>query len=167
VRAWLLCSTLLDLVDIHDAVITADALHAQREHARYLARRGAHCVITVKRNEPGLHAQLAALPWRDVPVAYDKRERGHGRAERRSLKVTAVAGGLAFPHAAQAIQIVRRRTAKGPGPLARPDPGAHTKSRWTRSASGPAGNPGAGGAAGGPGTAGPDGGPGWSLRPPS
>jgi predicted transposase YbfD/YdcC len=48
-----------------------------------------------------------------VPVAYDKRERGHGRAERRTLKVTAVARGLAFPHAAQAIQIVRRRTAKG------------------------------------------------------
>jgi len=31
------------------------------------------------------------------------------RAERRVLKVTAVAAGLAFPHAAQAIQIVRRR----------------------------------------------------------
>ncbi len=63
----------------------------------------------VKRNQPGLHAQLAALPWRQVPVAHDVRGRGHGRAERRILKVTAVAAGLAFPHAAQAIQIVRRR----------------------------------------------------------
>ena len=36
--------------------------------------------------------------------------RGHGRHERRILKVTAVAAWLAFPHAAaQAIQIVRRR----------------------------------------------------------
>ena len=67
----------------------------------------------VKRNQPNLHAQLAALPWRDVPVAYDKRERGHGRIERRTLKVTAVARGLAFPHAAQAIQITRRRKVKG------------------------------------------------------
>ena len=66
----------------------------------------------VKRNQPGLHAQLAALPWRDVPVAYEKRERGHGRTERRTLKVTAVAAGLAFPHAAQAIQITRRRKVK-------------------------------------------------------
>jgi hypothetical protein len=49
------------------------------------------------------------LPWRDVPKAYDQRERGHGRIERRALKVTAVAAGLAFPHAAQAIQITRRR----------------------------------------------------------
>ena len=69
--------------------------------------------LTVKRNQPSLHTQLAALPWRHVPVAHDKRERGHGRRERRTLKVTAVAAGLAFPHAAQAIQIVRRRKAKG------------------------------------------------------
>jgi predicted transposase YbfD/YdcC len=108
-----LFTTLLDRLDIQDAVITADALHAQREHARYLARRGAHYVITVKRNQPGLHARLAALPWRDVPAAHDKRERGHGRRERRTLKVTSVARGLAFPHAAQAIQITRRRKVKG------------------------------------------------------
>jgi hypothetical protein len=36
--------------------------------------------------------------------------RRHGRTERRTLKVTAVAAGLAFPHAAQAIQIIRRTT---------------------------------------------------------
>jgi hypothetical protein len=59
-----LFTALLDRMDITGAVITADALHAQREHARYLARRGAHYVITVKRNQPGLHAQLAACPGR-------------------------------------------------------------------------------------------------------
>jgi DDE_Tnp_1-associated/Transposase DDE domain len=64
-------TTLLDRIEINGAVITADAVHAQREHARYLARRGAHYVITVKGNQPGLHAQLAALPWLDVPAAYD------------------------------------------------------------------------------------------------
>jgi predicted transposase YbfD/YdcC len=104
---------LLDRIDITGAVITADALHAQRDHATYLARRGADYLLIVKRNQPGLHAQLAALPWRDVPVAYTKRERGHGRTERRTLKVTSVAKGLAFPHAAQAIQITRRRKVKG------------------------------------------------------
>ena len=35
---------LLDRVDITDAIITADALHTQDEHARYLHRRGAHYV---------------------------------------------------------------------------------------------------------------------------
>jgi predicted transposase YbfD/YdcC len=106
-------STLLDRVGIGDAVITADALHAQRSHAKYLHRRGAHYLLIVKRNQPGLHAQLAALPWRDVPVAYTQRERGHGRTERRTLKITAVARGLAFPRAAQAIRITRRRKVKG------------------------------------------------------
>ena len=103
-------ATLLDRVDLAGAVVTADAMHAQRGHAEYLAiQRGAHYLLTVKRNQPGLHAQLAALPWRQVPVAHDTRGRGHGRAERRTLKVTAVAAGLAFPHAAQALQIIRRR----------------------------------------------------------
>jgi len=55
-------SALLDRLGIADAVITADALHAQREHATYLARRGAHYLLIVKRNQPRLHAQLAALP---------------------------------------------------------------------------------------------------------
>jgi len=103
-------ATVLDHIDLTGAVITADALHAQRGHAEYLVtQRQAHYVITVKRNQPGLHAQLAALPWRQVPIAHQAREKGHGRVERRTLKVTAVAAGLAFPHAAQAIQIVRRR----------------------------------------------------------
>jgi len=103
-------ATLLDRIDLAGAVVTADALHAQRAHSDYLVtQRGAHYVITVKRNQPGLHAQLAKLPWRQVPVACRTREKGHGRAERRTVKITAVAAGLAFPHAAQAIQIVRRR----------------------------------------------------------
>jgi predicted transposase YbfD/YdcC len=104
---------LCDRIEIGGAVITADAMHAQRGHATYLAGRGAHYLFTVKRNQPGLFAQLAALPWRQVPVAHDARARGHGRDERRTLKITAVAAGLAFPHAAQAIQIVRRRKLPG------------------------------------------------------
>jgi predicted transposase YbfD/YdcC len=106
-------SALLDRMDVQDAVVTADALHAQRSHAEYLAGPGAHYLLIVKRNQPGLHAQLAALPWRDVPVAYTKAERGHGRTERRTLKITSVAAGLAFPRAAQAIRITRRRKVKG------------------------------------------------------
>jgi len=101
---------LLDRIELSGAIVTADAMHAQREHARYLvAQRGAHYILTVKGTQPSLHAQLKALPWRDVPVTSDTCDRGHGRRERRTLKVTAVAAGLAFPHAAQAIQIVRRR----------------------------------------------------------
>ena len=90
-------------------MVTANALRAQRTHAQYLvAERGAHYVLTVKGNQPTLRARLGALPWRAVEVGDDTRDRGHGRVEWRTLKVTAVAAGLGFPHAAQAIQIVRR-----------------------------------------------------------
>jgi len=102
-------STLLDRIDLAGAVVTADAMHAQRGHADYLAGRGAHYVLTVKRNQPHLHTQLKTLPWRDIPVCDDTRERGHGRIENRTLKVTTVEAGLLFPHAAQVVQIVRRR----------------------------------------------------------
>ncbi len=103
-------ATLLDRIDLTGAVVTADAMHAQRAHAEYLVnKRGAHYVLTVKGNQPSLHGQLKALPWRDVPVADRTGDRGHGRIERRTLKVTAVAAGLGFPHAAQAAQIIRRR----------------------------------------------------------
>ena len=103
-------STLLDRIDLTDAVVTADAMHAQRGHAEYLvAERGAHYVLTVKGNQPTLHAQLAALPWNQVPVGAATSDRGHGRIERRTLKVTALAAGLGFPHAAQAVQVRRRR----------------------------------------------------------
>ena len=40
------------------------------------------------------------------------RNHGHGRVEVRTLKVAAVAG-LCFPHAAQAIQVIRRVRAPG------------------------------------------------------
>ena len=66
--------------------MTADALHAQREHARFLVtEKNAHYILAVKNNQPGLYAQLRNLPWRQVPAAFDARERGHGRAEWRTL----------------------------------------------------------------------------------
>jgi predicted transposase YbfD/YdcC len=64
-------------------------------------------VLLVKANQPGLHYQLATLPWREIPVADHTRDRGHHRVELRRLQVTTVAG-LDFPHATQAIRITRR-----------------------------------------------------------
>jgi hypothetical protein len=37
-------------------------------------------------------------------------ERGHGRREIRRMKICTVCPELSFPHAAQAIQVKRRRT---------------------------------------------------------
>ena len=104
---------LLDRVDITDAVITADALHTQDEHARYLHRRCAHYVFIVKGNRPKLHQQLAGLPWADIPTVDLTQDAGHGRRESRTLKLAALhnaaTGPILFPHAQLAAQIVRRR----------------------------------------------------------
>jgi predicted transposase YbfD/YdcC len=105
---------LLDQIPALDgAVITADALHAQREHATCLHQRGAHYIFTVKGNQPGLHRQLRSLPWKDVPAGHSQTGRGHGRTEKRIVKAVTVTAGLAFPHAAQAIQITRRTRRTG------------------------------------------------------
>lgn len=103
---------LLAGLDLAGVVVTADALHTQRDHASFLVGRGADYLLVVKANQPTLHAQLAGLPWRQIPVMDRTRDHGHGRIEVRTLKVAAVAG-LCFPHAAQAIQVIRRVRAPG------------------------------------------------------
>jgi hypothetical protein len=102
-------SGLLDQVTgLDGVVITADALHAQRGHAAYLHGRGAHYLVTVKDNQPGLLRQLRSLPWKDVPPGRACEGRAHGRVEKRIVKAVTVTAGLLFPHAAQAIQVTRR-----------------------------------------------------------
>ena len=102
-------SGLLDQVTgLDGVVITADALHAQREHAAYLHGRGAYYLVTVKGNQPGLLRQLRSLPWKDVPPGHACEGRAHGRAGKRIVKAVTVTAGLLFPHAAQAIQVTRR-----------------------------------------------------------
>lgn len=95
--------------DLEEAVITADALHAQRSPADYLVlQRRAHYLLTVKGNQPSLLNQLKDLPWKDVPPAHTSTARAHGRLEQRTVKVVTVATGIVFPHARQAIQIIRK-----------------------------------------------------------
>jgi len=88
---------LLEPLDLAGAVVTADALHAQRDHAQFLASvKNAHYILTVKDNQPSLHARLKSLPWRQIPAAFDAREKrtrprrvahleGHRRGRRDRL----------------------------------------------------------------------------------
>jgi predicted transposase YbfD/YdcC len=99
---------LLEGMDLSDTVVTADALHTQREHADWLiTHKHAAYLLIVKANQPALRQRLATLPWRQIPVADTTCDRGHGRAEIRRLQVTTIAG-LDFPHAVQALRITRR-----------------------------------------------------------
>ena len=94
--------------DLKGVVISADALHTQREHAQYLHSRGAHYVLTVKANQPKLHDQLRALPWKRVRAGNKTRETANGREIERTVKCVSVDAGIKFPHAAQAAQITRK-----------------------------------------------------------
>jgi predicted transposase YbfD/YdcC len=109
-------TTLLDNLDLTDVLITADAVHTNRNHADYLHDHGGHYLLTVKSNQPTLLRRLRALPWSQIGVAAREHGRGHGRVETRSISVVSLdpcpdAGGQFFPHAAQAIKLVRRRRA--------------------------------------------------------
>jgi predicted transposase YbfD/YdcC len=99
---------LLADLDLDGVVVTADAMHTQRDHADFLVdRKQAHYLLVVKDNQPSLAAQLRQLPWRQIPLGNRTRDHAHGRVEIRTLKVASVPG-LLFPHAAQAIQVTRR-----------------------------------------------------------
>ena len=83
---------LLGPVDLAGAVVTFDALHTVRANLDWLVtEKNAQYIAVVKRNQPLLHAQVRALPWRQVPAGSATRERGHGRAETRTLKAAHVA----------------------------------------------------------------------------
>jgi predicted transposase YbfD/YdcC len=103
------------LGSLHNVLFVADALHAQTDHAEQVTARGAHLMVPVKGNQPTLFAQLKALPWAQVPVGDRRHDVGHGRRETRTVKAVTVAtpGGLAFPHAEQAVRITRTRVIKG------------------------------------------------------
>ncbi|MET7673177.1 ISAs1 family transposase, partial [Micromonospora luteifusca] len=117
---------LLDAVEqvlgsLEDLLFVADALHTQTRHANEIASRGAHLLIPVKANQPTLFAQLKTLPWAQIPIGHQTRDRGHGRSETRTVKAVTVTtpGGIGFPHAEQAIRITRTRTITRSGKTSR------------------------------------------------
>ncbi|MCC2280996.1 ISAs1 family transposase [Streptomyces sp. ET3-23] len=100
---------LLSPLQLAGTVVTFDALLTQTDHARFLVEeKKAHYIAVVKGNHPTLQTPLKQLPWRDIPLLDKTRATGHGRDEIRRLKAATVSG-LTFPHAVQALQIVRRR----------------------------------------------------------
>jgi predicted transposase YbfD/YdcC len=104
---------LLEALDLHDVVITADAMHAQREHARWLTEeRKAHYVFGLKNNQPSL-AEAAERLLATAPVVHATHGKGHGRTEHRYVRVAQIPAGLAdelgFRSARQFIAVDRER----------------------------------------------------------
>jgi predicted transposase YbfD/YdcC len=100
---------LLDSVDLQNAVVTADAAHAQHQTAQYIAgERESDYFLFVKGNQPSLQRAIFDVFQREGPREpdYAELDRGHGRAVRRSIWV-ADAGDLDFPGATRIARIRR------------------------------------------------------------
>jgi len=114
-------AVLLAPFDLTGVTVTADALHTQRAHARFLVEeKKAHYLLVVTANQPELHRRLRSLPWKDITARRYDREIGHGRRETRVTRALTVTDlGLDFPYADQAVRILRYRTDLTTGTVSR------------------------------------------------
>jgi predicted transposase YbfD/YdcC len=99
---------LAQVTDLTGWVITADAGHTVRAHARFIHDElHAHFVMIAKENTPKVFARLNALPWESTPIAHTTTETGHGRWEKRTIRVLDAPDDLDFPHVGQVFLIER------------------------------------------------------------
>jgi predicted transposase YbfD/YdcC len=101
---------LLEGLDIAGCLVTADALHTQREHARFLVEeKSADYLFQVKENQPKLLAAMREIPVEDYSPEHYEHNKAHGRNEHRYVRVATAPQDLDFPYAAQVIVVYRER----------------------------------------------------------
>jgi hypothetical protein len=92
-------------------VFTMDAAHTVRAHAQLItAELFAHYVMIVKQNTPTLYDKIDALDWANVPIAHQSLDTGHGRRDKRTIRVLDAPEDLGFPAAAQVFLVERYTT---------------------------------------------------------
>lgn len=84
---------LLKLLDLHEKIVTTDAMGCQKAIAQTIVTGGGDYIVAVKDNQPTLHADLqAAFAQAPAPKLRSPRvattfDKGHGREERRTVRV--------------------------------------------------------------------------------
>jgi predicted transposase YbfD/YdcC len=107
---------LLAPLPLDGVLVTSDAMQANRDNALFLRKvKRAHYAWPVLGNQPGLNAQLSALPWETTPVAAATSEISRGRIETRTIRVLPAPEGTGFAGAEQAILIERYTAHKKKG----------------------------------------------------
>ncbi|HTQ91980.1 MAG TPA: ISAs1 family transposase, partial [Streptosporangiaceae bacterium] len=107
---------LLAPLPLYGAVVTSDAMQANRDNALFLRKvKNAHYLWPILGNQPTLNETLNALPWQDAPVAAATCESTRGRIETRTLRVLPCPEGTGFEGAEQALLIERYTTYKKKG----------------------------------------------------
>jgi predicted transposase YbfD/YdcC len=92
-------------------VFTMDAAHTVRAHATLITSElFAHYVMIVKQNTKKLYDKIDALDWANVPIAHQSIDVGHGRRDKRTIRVLDAPEDLGFPGAAQVFLVERYTT---------------------------------------------------------
>lgn len=105
---------LIELLQLKDCVVTADALHCHRGMAKAIVERGGDYVLAVKNNQPGLlrdaKAAISAAERKKAKRAATK-DADHGRKEARSA-IVATVSDMAEKHDFPGLKAVARITSK-------------------------------------------------------
>jgi predicted transposase YbfD/YdcC len=103
---------LLELLDLHDKVVTTDAMGCQRTIAETIVAGGGDYILAVKDNQPTLHAEIqaafatTATPPARSPRLYTTEDHGHGREEQRTVQVLPARAHLSAAQSAAWIGVL-------------------------------------------------------------
>ena len=109
---------LLELLDLHGALVTIDAMGCQKEIAKKIVERGGDYLLTVKANQEKLLEDIQATVEKALDGKFEPgvvrqvtmREEGHGRQEERSCVVIENVEGLRDRKSWAKITMVGMRT---------------------------------------------------------
>jgi predicted transposase YbfD/YdcC len=122
---------LLELLDLKDKIVTADAMGCQKEIVRTIVGGKGDFILAAKDNQPTLSAEIAGsfakAASKPLPARreYTTVESGHGREEKRTVRVLPAARNLS-PETRQAwlglltlVMVVREVTCTATGAVSR------------------------------------------------
>lgn len=111
---------LLEVLDLHGALVTIDAMGCQKEIAQQIIDQGGDYVLAVKENQPKLYEEIEQLEQAVLEKeyagcsSYGEEERSHGRQESRACWVLTDLESLQerskWPGLQSVIVVVRERT---------------------------------------------------------
>lgn len=116
--------TLLDQLFIEGSIVTADALNTQKNTAAKIIEKGAHYVLPVKENQPGLLESIKIL-FTEAEQAnfigidadhFESIEKSRGRVEERrcaAIDASELIEAKEWRRLKTAAKIIRRRTIEG------------------------------------------------------
>jgi len=103
---------LLELLDLHGAIVSIDAMGCQKEIAKAIIDRGGHYALTVKDNQPTLLDDIGRSIEKAIDEDEDKLEhyttveRGHGRTETRHYVVLSDLEGISQKEQWEKLSVV-------------------------------------------------------------